>query len=369
MIAFLRKNLTGLILKPSSNNVCESPVYFSFYSRNLSSWSETQPGINHEISNILVHKHNFAPEFASRVASKLTHVKNPENAGLVLSFLKESGFSDSRLEKMVKYTPRFVSASLEDRIKPKIKFFQEMGLSSDDIVKTISGHPGILELSLKNNIIPSLSLLKRLLGSDHEAARVIRMAPRILPTNLENTVLRNVEFMKSCGVPMERIRIILTSFPSSFLLKPEVVRKSAEKAEEMGINASSNSFIYAVPTIASMSSETLELKLEAFRSLGFSDSDIMIMFRNSPQVFAVSMEKIKKITELLLDTRKYTISSIVMYPKSLQSSIEKRYMPRLQILGVLESRNLIKEWPSLATVSVLSDDKFFKKFISPIQQS
>lgn len=365
MIAFLRKNLTGLIPKHNSNN-----LYFSFYSKSLSTWwKKSHADTNHEFSSIMVRLHNFDREFASRVASKLPRVKDPANSAKIMSFLRRNGFSDPQLEKMVKHAPRFISIRLEQRIKPKINFFQEMGLSSDDIAKMISGHPGILELSLKNNIIPSLSLLKRLLGCVDKAVRVIRIAPRVLPTNLENTMLRNVEFLEGCGVPMDRIRIILSSFPSAFLLKPEVVRKSAEKAEEMGITASSNTFIYAVPTIASMSSETWELKLQAFRSLGFSDSDIMLMFRKAPQVFAVSMEKIKKIVELLLDTGKYTISSIVVYPKSLQSSIEKRYMPRLQILRILESRNLIKDWPTLTTVSWLSNDRFFKKYNIPIQQS
>lgn len=365
MIAILRKNLTGLIPKHNSNN-----LHLSFYSKNLSTWRQkSEADTNHEFSSIMVHLHNFDGEFAARVASKLPRVKDPEDSAKIMSFLRRNGFSDNRLEKMVKHAPRFISIGLEQRIKPKIRFFEEMGLSSDDIAKIISSHPGILELSLKNNIIPSVSLLKRLLGSVDKAIRVLRCAPRILPTNLENTMLRNVEFFESCGVSMDRIRIILTCSTSAFLLKPEVLRKSAEKAEELGISASSNTFIYAVPTIASMSSETWELKLQAFRSLGFSDTDIMLMFKKSPQVFSVSMEKIKTIVELLLDTGKYTISSIVVYPKSLQSSIEKRYMPRLQILRILESRDLIKDWPSLTTVSWLSDVRFFKKFSIPIQQS
>ncbi|KAH6802468.1 hypothetical protein C2S51_033914 [Perilla frutescens var. frutescens] len=365
MIAFVRKNVSCLILNPNSNHVRKSSVYFSLYFQNISTWIESEACINHKFSNILVREHNFAPEFASRVASKLSRVKNPENAGLILSFLKGSGFSDSRFEKLLRHEPRFLSASLEDNIKPKIKFFQEIGISSNDIWKIISDNPGILDLSLTDNIIPSLSLLKRLLGSDDEAARVVCLAPRILPSNLENTLLPNVEFFKSCGLPMERIRILLTNFPLCLLMKPEAVRKSVEKANEMGLHASSKTFIYAVPTIAAMSNEAWELKLHAFRSLGFSDTDVLTMFRNAPTVFAVSAEKIKKIKELLLDTGKYTVSSIVKYPKSLQSSIEKRYMPRLKILATLESRSLIKDWPSLAEVSVLRDDQFYKRFVFP----
>lgn len=248
MIASLCKKFTNSILNPNTNNVCKSRIRASLHFRNLSSSSESEPGTNHKLSSILVHKHNFDPEFVSRVASELTHVNNSENAGLMLSFLRESGFPDYRLEKIVKTKPRLPSQSLEHNIKPKIIFFQDMGLSPDHISKMISSNPLILELSLNDNIIPSLALLERVLGSNDEVARVVQRAPRALPTNLEKTLLPNVEFLKSCGVPMERIRIVLVNFPDTFLLKPEVVRKSAEKAKEMGVDSTSKAFIYAVST-------------------------------------------------------------------------------------------------------------------------
>lgn len=359
MIALLRKNFTSLISTPNSSNVFESPIYFSLYLNNFCTSSEGK------LSDILVHKHNFDPNFASRAASKLKRGRNPENAGLVLSFLRDCGFSDYQLEKIVKNRSKVFSASLEDNIKPKIEFFRDLGLSSDVLSKLISDNPEMLCLSLRNNIIPSVALLKRLLGSNDVVAKFIRRAPRSLSSNLENTVLSKVEFFKSFGVPLERIRTFLNRYPTCFLLKLEVLKESAVKAEEMGIDVGSKSFIYAVMTIAEMRNEVWILKWQALRSMGFSDSDLAIMFRKVPQSFGVSLEKMKKIVELLLDTKKYTISSIVDCPQSLQFSIEKRYMPRLQILGVLESRNLIEEWPCLSKVLRLTDDEFFKEYSIP----
>ncbi|KAL8523383.1 hypothetical protein ACS0TY_013371 [Phlomoides rotata] len=270
------------------------------------------------------HKHGFPPELASRVASELTRVKSPENAVSVLAFLKQSGFSNSQLESMVKYRPRVLGRSLENGIKPKIIIFQEEGFSSGDICKIISRNPPILDLSVKNNIVPTLCVLKGILDSHSEVAKVLRRCPRLVTTNFRNTVLPNVEFLKRCGIPMERVRMIFIGYPSCLMMQPGLMRKYAEKAKEMGINPSSISFVYAISAFYTMSDETFEMKLQAFRQLGFSDMDVLTMFRKEPTVLRLSVEKVKKTKEILVATGKFDICSIVNCPRSLWSSIDKR---------------------------------------------
>ncbi|KAL8514001.1 hypothetical protein ACS0TY_013206 [Phlomoides rotata] len=362
MITFVGKNLSRLNLKHTPPPVSSSFTHHFFYTS-----GETQLGHTPKVFDLLLHRHNFPPELASRVASELSHLnlEFTTTADSILSFLKESGFSNSQLVRIVKYSPRLLSINLDDRIKPKIKILREFGFSCDGICKMISLNPSILYSSVENNIVPSLSVLKGLLGSNDKVATVGRKAPWFLTANLQNTMVPNVEFLKSCGVPMDRVSMILTSYPRCFLIKPESIRKCAEKVNEMGIEASSKNFVYAVTTIAQMSNETLEHKLQAFKSLGFSDREILTMFSKEPRVLSTSMEKIKKITELLLATGKFNMGDIGHFPVSFMFSIEKRYTPRLRILGILESKNLIKEWPSLCTICTLSDDVFFKRFISP----
>ena len=73
----------------------------------------------------------------------------------------------------------------------------------------------------------------------------------------------------------------------------------------------------------------------------------------------------KNKIEFLLATGKFSISSIVNRPVALGYNIEKRLEPRLQILRLLENRNLIEKWPSLSVVSSITDYMFFDKFIRP----
>ncbi|KAL8523575.1 hypothetical protein ACS0TY_013520 [Phlomoides rotata] len=364
MIAFVRKNLPFLISKHSS---LACPVSLSLYHPHsfCTSIEGKIPDKSHILFDVLRQKFELSPDISPRVASELSQGKNLENAELILSFLKESGFSNTQLEKILKYKPRVLSNSLEDSIKPKFKIFQDLGFTCDEISKLFTSNPAILQLSLDNSLIPSINLLRGLLRSDDELASLIKRSTWSLTGKLEKTLLPNVEFLKSCGVPMDRIQIVLNSFPNVFLRKQEIIRKSVEKVNEMGIKASSQAFIYAIPAIAGMSNEVLEIKLQAYRDLGFSDSDILTMFRKAPHAFSGSFEKAKKIIELLLATGRFDMPCIVNYPKALASSIENRYMPRLRILGILESRNLISDWPSLPALSMLPDDEFLKKFVIP----
>ncbi|KAL8523376.1 hypothetical protein ACS0TY_013364 [Phlomoides rotata] len=312
----------------------------------------------------MVHKYKFPQAFASRVASDSGHLKTPENADSILSFLEESGCSNTQLVRIVKCRPKVLACNLEGTIKPKLKILQDGGFSSDDICKMISNNPRILLSSVENYIIPSLTVLKGVLGSIYEVAKVLSLSSWLLSKNLEY-ILINIEFLKSCGIPMKRIHIVFTAFPCCFALNPEILRKSAEKVKEMGINASSQNFTYAIVTIAKMSNEGWELRLQAFRDLGVSQSDISAMFRRTPYVFNGSVKKIKKVIEVLLATGKFDINSIVNFPKSLAYSVEYRFIPRLQVLQILERRKCIEAWPALGTICSLSDGEFFMKFISP----
>ncbi|KAL2232044.1 transcription termination factor MTERF2, chloroplastic-like [Sesamum indicum] len=362
MSALVRKNLTCLVWKniaygrKSHVSSSHSLLYFC-------TSTDGQPLSDVSVSDFLLHKHNFSPEVVSKVASVLARLKNPEESNSILSYLKESGFSHTQLEKIVKYRPRFLLARLDDSIKPKIKIFQDLGLSSDEIAKAISSNPAILHLSAKNNIIPSLSVLKRLVGSNREVAKLLKLSAWFVTSDLEKTMVPNVEFLKSCGVPMERINMLIYNYPRCLLLHPEIIRQSVSKAEKLGMDRKSKMFIYAVRIIASMSQETWEFKMQAFRDLGFSESDILAMFKKAPSLFSGSMEKIRNVKEVLLATGKISMSCIVKNPMSLACSIEKRYKPRLRILEMLESRNLIENWPSLGTIYTYTDDKFFNKYI------
>ncbi|KAL6578325.1 hypothetical protein OROMI_010653 [Orobanche minor] len=109
----------------------------------------------------------------------------------------------------------------------------------------------------------------------------------------------------------------------------ENVRKFVEKADQMGAHGNSKMFIHAVRVVSSMSDESWELKLKAFRDVGFSEHDILRVFRTTPLVFAVSVEKMKKVKEIVLGTGKYDISCIVNHSTSLRACSLRQFSTEL----------------------------------------
>lgn len=88
--------------------------------------------------------------------------------------------------------------------------------------------------------------------------------------------------------------------------------------------------------------------------MGFSEIEVLAMFRKEPMVLRLSAEKVKKTKDILLATGKFDKCSIVHCPRLPCCSIDKRYVPHLQLLGIL-----------LASICTLSDDKFSDEFVKP----
>ncbi|XP_042013932.1 uncharacterized protein LOC121762191 [Salvia splendens] len=202
---------------------------------------------------------------------------------------------------------------------------------------------------MAKRIVPNLLMLKGLLGSNEDVARLLRRCPWFIVSDLEKTLIPNVEILKRCSIPMEHIHHLVYTHPRGFLIKPDIMRKSVDKAIEIGIPLTLIAFIHAVGVFNHTSEEMWEVKLQTLRDLGFSDGGIVTMFRKHPIVFSVSGDKLKNKIELLLAT----------------GNIENRLEPRLQILRLLETRNLIEKWPVLSAVSIFTDVRFFDRFVRP----
>lgn len=341
-----------------------------YYSISLSFFSSSIPNRKKSKSDIavvdyLINQHQFSPEAALKASSARTYLKKPENADSILLFLKESGFAKTHIEEVVKSLPRVLSSNLASTIQPKIKVFQDLGFAPNDIGEIIASDPWVLKRSADNRLGPSILVLKSILGSNAGVVKVLKISGWFLKHDLEKTMMPNIELMKRCGISSSQIVKYLFNFPRFFLLKTESIQDFVKKVEEMGYDGKSKRFLSAIRTVSSMTEENWELKLNLFRSLGFSESDILAVFRRVPQVFALSEGKIKKVTELLLSAWSIDISYIVNHPELLICSIEHRLKPRLQVLEILEKKNMLKKKPCLTTVCKITDKKFSDKYVLP----
>ncbi|XP_047979206.1 uncharacterized protein LOC125221122 [Salvia hispanica] len=317
------------------------------------------------VYDVLVNKHDFSPEIAASVSSKLSRFRSPERADSILTFLKQNSFSTTQLQRLVRSDPRILTASAEAAVKLKISIFRDFGFPPEETAKIMSSNNAIIHSSAEKKIIPQLSTLKALLGSNSEVVDLVKRSVWHMTVDLEKLFIPNVDFLKNCGVKMEGIRILLRHFPRCLLLKPELMREAVEKAREMGVDENTKTFVYAVRAIASFRKESWEAKIQGFRDLGVSDSEVVEIFRRSPLVICTSLEKCREIKRLLLGTGRFETADLISDPPTFLCSVERRYKPRLEVLEVLESKGLIKRWPKLSLICRWTDERFFGAFVRP----
>ncbi|CAK9154232.1 unnamed protein product [Ilex paraguariensis] len=300
-------SLTSVALKtPISFSFSFSLFFFSYSTRK-------QPKCTASVADYLLHKHQFSPETASKVSSGLTCVKNPEKSDSILFFLKASGFSKTHLENVVVKWPNVLSANLDRTIKPKIQVFQDLGFSPTETADIISTDPWILRRSAVNRLGPSLLLLRNVFDSSLDVSKVLKISGWFLNHDLEKSMIPNIELMKSLGIKSSQIMRHLYNFPRLFFYKPESIKEFVKRVDEMGFDMNSKMFLHAIRAVSSMTVKNWELKLELFRSLGFSDVDIRSVFQRQPHVFTVSRRKIKDVTQLLLLKDSKCPSDILVY--------------------------------------------------------
>ncbi|XP_042018181.1 uncharacterized protein LOC121765949 [Salvia splendens] len=353
LISFYSGNNSSLLLK---SHFSASP-YFSTTATN-------PPLDHHTVTKFLIDDHRLSPEAAAQIASR-SRIRNQQSADSIIQFLKNTGFSDAQLEKVLKSSPQLLSSHLDATIKPKFEILHGLGFAPADILDIVATQSRLLNYSAPR-ISSSIVTLKSVLGSAASAARFLKTTGLFL-RDMESTLLPNVESLKSCGVSTDQITTLMCQNPRFFLHKPENMRRFIEKADQLGSDRKSGRFIHAVRIISSMASETWRLKLEAFRELGFSDEDIARAFRNSPKVFSTSAEKMRRVAAAVEGSGGYDRRSIVETPSVFLYSLEKRIWPRLKVLRVLEEEKKMRRenWPSLATIVVMKDAKFSQKFVSP----
>lgn len=355
LISLCNRNVYLHLQKPFS--ISESVIFFSTSEPKIL-------GSAVSISDYLTNRHNVSLETALKVSKYRSRLKDPEKADSVINFLKAVGFSRTQFESALQRAPCLLFSSV-DNIKPKIKIFQDAGICPSDIVKIISSDPLILTRSADNRLFPSITALKSVVGSFADVSKILRLCGWFLRTDLDKTLIPNVEMMKSCGVPSRQIARYLAAFPRLFLVKPEKLKGFIDRVDGMRVDRGSLVFLPAIRTVSSMSPERWELKLGVFRSMGFSDQDMVSIFRKVPLVFTVSEKKLKEVSKVLLEIGKADTAYLVARPELFMLSAECRLKPRLQVLRILESKNLLKRKPNLTTTCKISEKVFLNKYVFP----
>ncbi|XP_031273733.1 transcription termination factor MTERF15, mitochondrial-like [Pistacia vera] len=121
-----------------------------------------------------------------------------------------------------------------------------------------------------------------------------------------------------------------------------------------------------------MSQSTWEHKLDIFRGWGWSDEDIMLVFRKCPNFMNASERKIMNAMDFLVNKIGWQSTDIALCPDIFLMSLEKRVIPRCLVIKVLQSKGLVKKKYNLSSFvkpfEKLFLDRFMTKYLDQVPE-
>ncbi|OIT04269.1 PREDICTED: transcription termination factor MTERF15, mitochondrial-like [Nicotiana attenuata] len=317
----------------------------------------------------LVNSLGFSNKEAISTSSKVTRstLRNYE-PHLLLDLFDKMGMNKAQIKTLVSSSPELLFSHIDKNLKPKIKVLQELGLSGSDLV-TFINKSDFLTRGLHTTIKPNLDYLREYLGSYDAVARVVKKEPRLLSNNLPKVIPPNILLLQNLGFSQMDIETVFYRRPRYLLNNPEWLERVVNRAEKnFRIPRESRMFLHAIEALVSLDESKLERKLDIFRSFGWSDSDICAMVRKLPYCLTSSEAKIRSTLKFFMNELGYEPSYLAFRPTLLKLSLEKRVMPRNEILKFLKENQLVKGKLNLYTVVMCPESKFLEKYVLPFRE-
>ncbi|KAG1366472.1 transcription termination factor MTERF2, chloroplastic [Cocos nucifera] len=353
---FHRQRLGGLLFFSSS-----APAPTGAASEGDNSFLEP-----HFMVAYLINSCGLSTAEASKATKFLAHLKSTERPDAFLGFMRNRGFDDAGLRKIVSRKPRFLCCGDAEKIlAPKFRFFQELGFSGSELTRLFLSSPEIFRLSIHRTIQPRLEFWTALLGSKEHLLKVLKNSAWFLSSSIEKIVMPNLSLMRECGISDQKTALVLRKSPLLILRSPQKLRALMERVDGMGVPHSSGMFLWALWAINLLSEAKFNAKRRLLKSLGWSEVEFFAAFCKDPLFVTNSEKMLSAKMAFLVKEVGYGPSDVALRPRLLMHSLEKRLKPRHQVMQRLDASGFPSGKYMFSTIMNLSDKVFMDKFVLP----
>ncbi|KAK4377922.1 hypothetical protein RND71_004218 [Anisodus tanguticus] len=300
-----------------------------FGCQRLYSSTSTPAPTTHFLVKYLVDSLGFSKKQATSTCSKVVTSSSTttlKHADLVLNFLKQTGLDNTQMKKLVSKAPTLLFSDVSNTLQPKFHYLMNnIGLSRSDLVNIIAKNAAIVETDLDDHLIPLIGCLRKTLGSYKNVVKAIKRTPLLLSYDGGHHIIKtNVLWLKNRGVPDARIK-----------------------------------------DTSSQDESTLERKIGIFKSFGWSDDDILYIFQKLPDCVGLSEVRIQEALNIFIKELVLNLLYLVSHPAILMYSLEKRVVPRVQVLEILDEKKVERrKWPLYIVLRLIESD-FIEYFVLP----
>ncbi|XP_060191727.1 transcription termination factor MTERF2, chloroplastic-like [Lycium barbarum] len=282
----------------------------------------------------------------------------------VIEFFRNHGFSANQMKKLIRLRPKLLASKVEKTLKPKLKYLQSIGFSEDECSKILCINPNILLSSIEKQLAPSFDSLKIFMGSELQAMAAIKRSPQIFNNKIAHTLKQTVQVLHQIGIPDSQVLEFIQKSPIILTINPKKMSKVGLRLKEIGFNVTSPAFRAAFSAMSVLSHSKMERKLETYRSMGFSDGEILNIFRLQPTCMFYSEDNIRAIVAFYVDKLHLSRSHLSQRPVFLLRSLERRVIPRCSVMQVLWSRGIISKMGKLSSILMISEKDFLEKYVT-----
>jgi mTERF domain-containing protein len=301
-------------------------------------------------------------------ASKKVHFETPERPDLVVNLLKNHGFTNAHISKLVMGKPLLLLSDPEKTLLPKLQFFGSKGLSDTECAHIISSCPSILLRSIENHLMPIYDFLKKTLVMDEKVATALKRWPRLLCQDAEKNLAPNLGLLREIGVPQPSISLLMTTWPGAAFLKHSKFDEIVKEVKDMGFDPFKSKFVHAIRVLIGMKKVNRENKFEVYGRWGWSKDETLLAFKMRPLIMIISEYKITKVMDFLINKMGWPSTDIARNPLVLCFSLEKRIIPRCSVVQILLSKGLIKKDLSVSTFLGPVEKFFLERYVTKFQK-
>ncbi|XP_010430224.1 PREDICTED: uncharacterized protein LOC104714528 isoform X1 [Camelina sativa] len=344
----------------------------------------------------LVESLGFTTKTAESI-SKRVSFEDKSNPDSVLNLLRRHGFTDSQISTIITSYPKLLIADAENSLAPKLQFLQSRGASSSQLTQIVSTVPKLLGKKGHKTISVYYDFVKETLLDKSCSSSYEKLCHSFPQGNLENKI-RNVSVLRELGVPQRFLFSLLISDRQPVCGK-EKFEETLKKVVEMGFDPTTGKFVEALNVIYGLSEKSIEAKvnlykrlgfdvgdvwksfkkcpvslrvtekkmldsIETFLGLGFSKDEFALMVKQFPPCIGLSGEMVKKKADFLMKKMNWPIQVVVSNPTVLGYSLEKRTVPRCNVIKVLMSRGLLgSKLPPMSSVLTYTNQEFLRRYV------
>nr|XP_009381810.1 PREDICTED: transcription termination factor MTERF2, chloroplastic-like [Musa acuminata subsp. malaccensis] len=324
----------------------------------------------HFMVEYLVNSCGFSPSEAVKFSIPLALLRSTEKPDAVLNFMRSQGFDGAAIRKIISLKPTYLCYNVETNLAPKFQFLRDLGLSELDIVDVILKNNGILHYNVHRSFVPKLEMWESLLGSRELVLKHLKKTGWLFFSSVEKTLHPNLKFLRDeCGIPEERLSVVLRSRPQLITNKPKSLRALVARADELGMPRQSRMFVWTLDVLQMLRKERFEAKFELMRSFGWSESEFSSAVRKAPTFLRMSLDMMRRKMEFFINAVGYTPSLIASQPTILLYSLQKRVIPRFHVTEMLKSKGLWTGQCKFAWILIMSETKFMEKFVLPHKEN